>query len=159
MNDGRRGFYIRLALGVLLGILGIVLLPDVTLLILTISAPAAVVASAFATAYLVRVFQRQPRPRSRFFRMLVETFVGLLLVGAWVTYLSVARALARLAEDGHDVWVPPSPPVSVSAPVSALIVTAVFLVPVRFAVTVYRARREVSSDELSLDREAEPRQK
>ena len=153
MIEERRGFYIRLAVGLVLGLAGIVLVPDVTLLILSISAPAAVVASVFATAYLVRVYNRQPRPRSRFFRMLVETFVGLIAVGAWVTYLSVARALARLAEQGVVVWVPPAPPPSVSAPISALIVTAVFLVPVRFAVTVWRARREVASDDLSLDRE------
>lgn len=153
MSEERRGFYLRLLLGILLGLGGIVLLPDLTVLILSVSAPTAVVASAFATTYLVRVFQRQPRPRSRFFRMLVETFVGLIVVGAWVTYLSVTRALARLAADGHDVWVLPAPPPEVSAPISALIVTAVFLVPVRFAVSVYRLRRQAESSEISLDRE------
>lgn len=146
MDNSRRAFYSRIVAGVLIGIGGIVAFPEPTLLLLTIAAPISVIGAGVATAYLVRVFRAQPAPRSRFFRMLVETFAGLIVVGAWVAYLAIARTAERLASQGVDVWVPPAPPPAVSAPVSALLVVAVFLVPVRFAVTVWSLRRRSSDD-------------
>jgi hypothetical protein len=154
-------FYGLALLVIILGLWAIVVFPEASLYALSISIPFAVIGGGIATGYLARVFRRQPIPRSRFFRMLIESFFALLLIGVWVGYLSLARILERAHAAGVDVIVIPSPPPAVSSPISALIVIIVFLAPIRFAAEVYRRRRvhgettEEAADRIDRDPEQE----
>lgn len=124
-----------------LGLLAIVFAPEPMLVGLSIAVPIALVAGIVSTSYLARVLVRQPVPRSRFFRMLVESFAGLMAVGVWVGYLSFARVLERARLDGAELPEIPVPPTTVTSPITALLVVLVFTIPVRFALEVYRLRR------------------
>jgi hypothetical protein len=153
-------FYAGVALLLVIGMVAIVSFPAEALIILSLGIPFSIVGAMIATFYLSRIFRRQPVPRSRFFRMLIESFFALLLIGVWVGYLSLARVLERAAASGADVPTIPAPPPNISSPISALIVIIVFVGPIRFAVEVYR-RRKLSSqtnqpttdDDDALDRE------
>lgn len=150
----RRTFYLWLLLGFLAGLLSIALYPEPTLAVLTVAVPVSIAAAIVAGVYLLLVYRKQPVPRSRFFRLFLET-VGLLLgVGAWVGYLTVARLTERAHDAGNLSWALPAPAAPYSSPTSALVVLAVFASIVRFALEVYRARRRSTSSPEELDREA-----
>lgn len=142
------------------GLALIVLFPSESLVILSIAIPVMIGGTAIATAYLAKVFHQQPIPRSRFFRMLVEMFFALLVIGIWVGYLSTARVIEKAVANGeHVLFVLPAPPPSVSAPISALVVVVVFAWPIRFGLEVYARRRlsgrivsTAEDDDLALDR-------
>lgn len=137
----RRRFYAGLLLTVVLGLVAVAAAPEPTMIVLSIAVPISIAAAVVATLYLRRVFLAQPIPRSRFFRMVLELFSGLLAVGAWVGYLTVARLTERAHVAGTIGWSLPAPGPAHSAPISALIVIAVFASPVRFALEVWRVRR------------------
>jgi hypothetical protein len=152
-------FYLTAGLMLVVGLTLISLFPSESLALLGVGVPAAIIGGMVATFYLSRVFRRQPIPRSRFFRMLIETFFGLILIGVWIGYLSAARVLEKAAADGNPVpFLLPAPPPTISSPISALIIVIVFVGgPIRFALEVWRRRRLAtvagSTDEADLDRE------
>jgi MFS family permease len=154
----RRSYYTWLVASFTFGLIAIALAPEPTLALLVAGVPAAIVAATVSTIYLRHVFHQQPLPRSRFFRMLLESFYSLLFVGAWVGYLTVGRLTERAHDAGQLSWNVPVPPPAFSAPLSALVVIVVFTPPVRFALVVYRARARASSSADELDREGEPEQ-
>ena len=137
-------FYGLVLLFLAIGLEVIIAFPAEALTALVLAIPIAIIAAGISTAYLASIFKRQPIPRSRFFRMLVESFFALFLIGVWVGYLSLARVLERAAASGADVPTIPAPPPNISSPISALIVVIVFAIPIRFAFEVYR-RRSLSS--------------
>ena len=126
------------------GLVAIAVAPAQALAVLTILVPFVILAATASTIYLALVFNQQRRPRSVFFRMVVESFVTLCLVGAWIGYLSVARLLER-----SGIGILPAPSPTHSAPISALIVIVVFWRPIRFALEVYRRRRRTVGDQVS----------
>ena len=135
-----RDFYSLLAVVGLAGLVVIMYATETAVAILTAAIPVAIVAAIGSTWYLWRVFRAQPIPRSRFFGMVLELFVALIVLGVWVSYLSVARALDR---DGTlDIHLP-APSTALSQPLTALLVILVFATPVRFAIEVFRVRRRV----------------
>lgn len=136
----RRDFYLLLVAVFTLGVYGVVVAPEATLVVLVAFLPVVLVAGAIAVGYLARVYRAQPVPRSRFFGMLIETFTALVCLGLWVGYLSAARLLER-SDIGLRI---PAPAPAVSSPISALIVLVVFAAPVRFALEVYLIRRRSS---------------
>lgn len=151
----RRRFYLAVALAALAGLGLILVLPDVALVVLAALVPVSIAGAVVSTIYLRRVYVRQPIPRSRFFRMLVEMFGGLLVIGGWVGYLTVARITERAHLAGDIDWNLPAPPTGVSSPLSAVIVIAVFSAPARFAWEIFRLRRRAEGElpPAELDRE------
>lgn len=135
----RRDFYLLLIGIFVVGLAGVLVGPDQTYAVLVALIPLVLLAGVVSVAYLARVYRAQPVPRSRFFGMLIETFVALVFLGAWVGYLSVARILERTPDIGLRI---PAPPTAVTSPLSALIVLVVFAAPVRFALEVYLIRRK-----------------
>lgn len=152
----RRTFYLWLLAGFVAGLASIVLWPEPTLAVLTVAVPVSIAAALVAGLYLLRVYRWQPVPRSRFFRLFLETVALLLGVGLWVGYLTVARLMERGVAEGALSWALPAPPPTYSSPTSALVVIAIFVSIVRFALEVYRARRRASSSPEELDREGVP---
>lgn len=152
----RRTFYAWLLLGFVAGLVSIVLWPEPTLRVLTLGVPVSIAAAIVSGVYLFRVYRKQPVPRSRFFRLFLETIALLLGVGAWVGYLTVARLTERAVAEGNLDWSLPAPAPAYSSPTSALVVIAVFASIVRFALEVYRARRRATSSPDELDREGVP---
>lgn len=150
----RRRFFATLVATFLFGLVAVAVAPDLALVVLSIAVPISIAAATVSTLYLVRVFRRQPKPRSRFFRMLVETFGALIVVGAWVGYLAVARVTERAVAAGALDWSLPAPPPATTGPISALVVIVTFAAPVRYALEVYRVRRRATSPE-ALEREVE----
>jgi len=126
------------------GLILIILLPAESLIALSVGVPVAIVLAGVSTFYLAAVYRWQPIPRSRFFRMLIESFVWLFIVGLWVGYLSLGRVLERAAASGAEVVTFPVPPPNISAPISALVVIIAFISPIRFALEVWRRRRRTS---------------
>lgn len=154
----RRRFYIVLLVAFVLGIIGIVVFPAEALTLIIVAVPLAILAAAGSVVYLRRVYGQQPKPRSRFFATTLETFYGLLVLGGWVGYLTVARVTERAQAAGLVEWTLPAPAPNISAPVSGLLILVVFAGPTRFALNVWRARRRsVTITELDrateLDRE------
>jgi hypothetical protein len=135
----------------LIGLVAAFIAPQPTSVILFAAIPVSIILAAISTAYLTWVFRRQPSPRSRFLRMLVETFYALLAVGVWVGYLTLARLSERAASAGLIDWTLPAPAPTVAAPISALVVIVVFAAPVRFAWEVYRLRGASDADETRAD--------
>lgn len=148
----RRQFYLLVLAASLAGLALILVQPETALVFLLAAVPLSIGSAFVSTLYLRYVFLRQPMPRSRFFRMLVELFGGLLVVGAWVGYLTVARISERAHLAGNIDWNLPAPPTAISSPLSALVVIAVFASPARFAWEVYRLRRTAGTS-VDLDRE------
>ncbi|TMC00963.1 MAG: hypothetical protein E6J41_33790 [Chloroflexi bacterium] len=128
-----RDFSVWLIVALVVGLSALLFDPDTTLTILGIGIPVAIASAIVSTIYLYRVFQKQPLPRSRFFAMVLELFYALILLGAWVGYLTVAR-LTNAAV--------PLPPLTTTTPISALLVIIVFMSPARFAIEVWRVRRQ-----------------
>lgn len=155
MTRGR--FYVLVGALLALGLVAVTVAPEPTLIVLSFLVPVSIAAAVGATLYLRRVFLAQPIPRSRFFRMVLELFGGLVAIGAWVGYLTVARLTERAHLAGGLAWSLPAPGPAHSAPISALIVIAVFASPVRFAWEVYRVRKRATTKrrarELDLDRD------
>lgn len=142
----RAMFYLVVLVAFVAGLVAVLVIPELALVVLVVGVPSAIVSAVVSTAYLAHVFRRQQVPRSRFFRMLLETFVGLMIVGAWVGYLTVARVTERAVAAGVIDWYLPAPPPTVSSPISALVIIAVFSVPTRFAWEVWRRRRAAALD-------------
>lgn len=147
--SGRRA-YIAAALAFVVGLASVMAAPEPTLVVLASLVPIMIAAATISTVYLARVFQLQPIPRSRFFGMLIESFLALVGLGVWVGYLTVAR----LSERADFGWILPAPPPAISSPISALLVVIVFGAPVRFALEVYRIRR-TGHDGQRLDRQGD----
>lgn len=136
-----RRFYLVALAAFALGLVAIVAYPDTALAVLIVLVPLAVLGAVVAVLYMWWVYRRQPTPRSRFFRMALETFGGLLLVGGWVAYLSVARVVERAHAAGDTMLIIPAPPPPISSPISALLVVVVFAGVMRFGAEVYLVRR------------------
>lgn len=146
------------ALALTAGIIAILILPATTLdAAIVICLPPLVILAVIAELYIVRIYERQPAPRSRFFRMLVAAQSGKLALGIWIGYLVVARAGDRTG--WFDI---PSPSTEVSGPISALLLGVVVAIPIAYALEIWRVRRAASrtpttaaEDEIDLDREPE----
>lgn len=140
-----RQSYVLAALAFVVGLGLILAFPEPSLTLLLYGVPIAIGAAAVSLLYLVHVFRRQTEPRSRFFKMVLEAFGTLLILGAWVGYLTIVRLAERSGTLAPGVWAPPP---SVSSPVSALLVIVLFLSLVRFAASVALIRwRGVVTDE------------
>jgi hypothetical protein len=149
-------YYLWLLLAFGAGIACTLLWPEPALAVLTVAVPVSIAGAIVAAVYLGRVFRQQPEPRSRFFRLFLETVALLVTSGAWVGYLTVARLTERAVAAGTLSWALPAPPPTYSSPISALVVIAVFASLVRFALEVYQARRRASATPEELDREGRP---
>jgi len=147
------------AFALVAGIIAILVLPATTLdAAVIIGLPPLVILAILSELYIVRIYERQPAPRSRFFRMLVAAQSGKLALGVWIGYLAVARAGDRTG------WFSlPSPSTDVSGPISGLLLAVVVAIPIRYALEIWRVRRADSrtpttpeEDEIDLDREPGP---
>jgi hypothetical protein len=147
------------AFALLAGMVAILVLPpEVADAALVVVLPPLVIGAIIAELYIVRIYERQPVPRSRFFRMLVAAQSGKLALGVWIGYLVVVRAGDRTG------WFSlPSPSTSVSGPISGLLVGVVVAIPISYAIEIWRVRRAAArtpttaaEDETHLDREPEP---
>ena len=147
------------ALALMVRVIAILVLPatslDVTIII---GLPPLVILAILSEIYIVRIYEAQPAPRSRFFRMLLAAQSGKLALGVWIGYLVVARAGDRTG------WFSiPSPATDVSGPISALLLALVVAIPISYALEIWRVRRTASradttamEDEVYLDREPGP---
>lgn len=147
------------ALALVAGLIAILVLPATSLdVAIVVGLPPLVILAILAEVYIVRIYEAQPVPRSRFFRMLVAAQSGKLALGIWIGYLVVARAGDRTG------WFSiPSPSTEVSGPISGLLLAVVVAIPISYALEIWRVRRTASQapttareDEGILDREPEP---
>jgi hypothetical protein len=147
------------ALALMAGIIAILVLPAMSLdAALVLGLPPLVILAIISEVYIVTIYNAQPVPRSRFFRMLVAAQSGKLLLGVWIGYLVVVRAGDRTG------WFNlPSPSTDVSGPVSGLLLAVVVAIPISYAFEIWRVRRTASradttamEDEVDLDREPTP---
>lgn len=137
----RRGFYVSLVGVFLIGVLAIIYAPEATLNVLIGLVIASVIGAVVSTLYLRHVYLDQPKPRSRFFGITLESFYNKIFIGGWVAYLTTARLTERLHAAQAIDWTLPAPPPAVSAPISALVVIVIFASPIRFAIEVWVRRR------------------
>lgn len=155
----RTRYGLELAL-LVLGLLLILAAPDVALAAIVVAVPLTLLASGISIVYLSRVLSYQPIPRSRFFRMLVGVSARVEIIGLWVGYLVIGR-ISQIAEaKGMIGWSIPTPPSSISSPISGLVIAIFAAPPIAYAVTVWRIRRAAlrnlgdgSADVVELDRE------
>jgi hypothetical protein len=146
------------AFALVAGLIAVFVLPATSLdAAIILGLPPLVILAVISELYIVRIYERQPQPRSRFFRMLVAAQSGKLALGIWIGYLVVARAGDRTG------WFSlPSPSTDVSGPISALLLAVVVAIPIAYALEIWRVRRAASrtpttaaEDEIDLDREPE----
>ena len=131
--------------------------PELALSAIVLSLPVIAVLSGVSVIYLRRIYRKQPRPRSRFFGMLVGVSARTWIGGVWIGYLTVGRVLDRMHENGYPVATVPVPPPNISSPISGLVVAYLMIPPIIYALNVWSVRRKAPGrtaeiTELTLDR-------
>lgn len=152
MSRGTR--YALEAAALVLGILLVNVAPGIALNIIVFALPAVLIGAAISILYLRRVYLWQPEPRSRFFGMLVSISARVEVIGLWVGYLVLGRI-----GDRTGWYYLPTPPPSISSPISGLVIMVFLAPPIFYAWRVWRIRRAseaghgtLAEDEATLDR-------